>query len=153
MTGRKEKWGRAAFWCYCLLMVWLLFGQRIGYVHEDTFAEYWHNSVNLTPFRTIRNYLYVAFRTSNGEMLRHIVVNLVGNIVMFIPLGFLLPWNWEGCRAFWKTALWVTAIICGIEGLQLVTMLGSLDVDDLILNVAGAVMGYGIWRAARKFGF
>lgn len=146
----RRSWGRAAFFVYALLMIWLLYGQRIGYAHEEPFAAYFASNVNFRPFRTIGNYWYVALRTSDREMLRHIVINLAGNVVMFIPLGFFLPLNYPRLGRIWKNLLWSALIIVWIEILQLVTMLGSLDVDDLILNMAGVAMGYGIWKMTVK---
>lgn len=146
----KHRWSRAAFVWYMLLMVWLLYGQRLGYAREDCFAEYCSNNVNLRPFRTIGNYWYVALRTSDRQLLRHIIVNLAGNVVMFVPLGFFLPLNLPRLRKFWRSLLWMVLIIGCIECLQLVTMLGSLDVDDLILNLIGAVIGYGIWNVIER---
>lgn len=143
---KKRSWGKAAFCCYALLMAWLLYGQRMGFSHEDTFAEYFANNVNLHPLRTIGNYWYVALRTSDRELLRHIVVNLAGNVVMFVPLGFFLPLNWSGLRKIWRTFLFAALIIGCVEVLQLTTMLGSMDVDDLILNLAGVTLGYGLWK-------
>lgn len=149
MARSRKWWARAGFYCYCALMIWLLYGQRMGYTHEDTFLAYAQSNVNLQPFKTIRNYLYVAVRTTQWGMLRHIIINLLGNVMMFVPLGFFLPLNWQRFRPFWKLLLWVIGIIAMVELVQLVTMLGSLDVDDLILNVVGASIGFLIWRITK----
>ena len=68
------------------------------------------------------------------------LINLAGNVLIFAPLGFLPPLLWRRWRH--RTALLLSAgTSCLIEFLQL--FLGrSVDVDDLILNVAGGFAGY-----------
>ena len=123
-----------AFGCYCLLMLWLLFGQRLGKAGAAGF--------NLQPFDTLRRYIWVLQNSQSQAQLRHAVVNLVGNVVMFVPLGLLLPALWQGLRRFWLYLLWLTAIILAVELLQLLSGLGSCDVDDLLLNVCGGSLGF-----------
>ena len=64
---------------------------------------------------------------------------------MFIPLGFGLPWVYKRLRRFWKTLLTAAGLIVCVELVQLVTLLGHCDVDDLILNLIGVSMGYLLW--------
>lgn len=146
MKLEKHRWGKLLFLAYCLWMLWLLFGQRLSFVHPESFGEYLGQSVNLKPFRTIGNYWYVVFRTSDRALLSHIIVNLAGNVIMFIPLGFFLPLNWFWFRKLLKLLVATTGIIICIEFLQMATMLGSLDVDDLILNLIGCLMGFLLWK-------
>ena len=142
----KQHWGKLLFLTYCIWMLWLLYGQRLGFSHAESFSQYLEQSVNLRPFRTIGNYWHVAFRTSDAGLLRHIVINLAGNVIMFIPLGFFLPLNWKVFRKLPRLILAVLGIILCIELLQMVTMLGSLDVDDVLLNMLGCSMGYYLWK-------
>ena len=150
MHREKHRWGRLLFWAYSIWMLWLLFGQRIGYDHGASFQEYLARTVNLKPFKTIGNYWYVVWRTSDWEQIRHIVINLVGNVIMFVPLGFFLPLNWEKVCGFVKWLAVVVGVITAIEVLQMLTRLGSLDVDDLILNLAGSAAGYGLYKLIKK---
>lgn len=136
---------RVGFGCYCLLMLWLLFGQRIAGWSGMDYWEQVQGNLNLMPFRTIRNYIHVGLRITNGPLFRHIVINLLGNVVMFVPLGFFLPGVFPSFRSFRRCIVRACLIIVGIELVQLFTLLGSLDVDDLILNGISAAMGYGIW--------
>lgn len=71
----------------------------------------------------------------------YIVVNLLGNLVMFLPLGFLLPLLCPRLRRFWKVSLWGLGTSLLIECSQLFLSRGT-DMDDLILNTAGAMLGY-----------
>ena len=135
---------RLAFGAYCLLMVYLLFLQRgrspiFGGGYVNTILA----NLNLCPGAEIQRFL----RVWNDPMYhRAAVVNLVGNIIMFIPLGFCLPWANAPLRRFWKTLLVSAGIIILVEAVQLVTLLGRCDVDDLILNLIGVTVGYLLWK-------
>ena len=143
--ARKNTFGqvclRLCFLAYVGAMVWLLFGQRWG---ED-----FYRSVNVTPFVTIRLY-WRLLHSESDYLVRHAFVNLVGNVVMFIPLGFFQPWLFPKLRTWYKTLLSTIVWILLVEAVQYLTMLGSCDIDDLILNIFGAVIGYGIWRITRR---
>ncbi len=146
--GRPEKQNdqhvaaRLFFVVYCALMLWLLFGQRMG---EGISV----GSVNLIPLETIKLYMRLR-QSSNSYFMQHAYVNLIGNVVMFIPLGIFLPWIWQRLRSFFKVLLIVVVIIVCIEALQYAFSLGSCDIDDLILNVPGAMIGYGLWGLFRR---
>ena len=72
------------------------------------------------------------------------VKNTVLNIALFIPLGFLLPVIWEGrYRSLKKVLLTGLGVSAGIEVLQIFTY-RLTDVDDLITNTVGAMLGYGL---------
>lgn len=130
---------RLLFLAYCALMLWLLFGQRMD---AGTAEQNW----NLIPFQTLKLYVRLLQSTQNAYLLRHAFINLVGNVVMFIPLGFFLPGIWVRMRKFFVCALCATLVIMTIEALQYLTSLGSCDIDDLILNLPGAMLGWGLYR-------
>ena len=69
--------------------------------------------------------------------------NLILNILMFVPVGFLLPLAVRKCRVFWKTALCGLAFSALIEFLQFLTGRGITEADDLLNNTVGALIGYG----------
>jgi glycopeptide antibiotics resistance protein len=77
---------------------------------------------------------------------RHALVNLVGNVIMFVPLGFFAAKLWEGFRPLWRCLLWGGLIIVCVELIQLFALVGSCDFDDLMLNVLGIGLGYGLYR-------
>ena len=118
-------------------MLWLLFGQRLGVPGEI--------SLNLRPFETIRRFLWVLWYSNQRGMVVHAVMNLVGNVVMFVPLGLLPPAVWRSMRRFWLCLVSSIGVILVVELTQLVTRLGAFDVDDIILNLLGAVLGYALW--------
>lgn len=114
-----------------------LWGRNGGFViwtpeHLDSYFE---NSLNLVPFRTIAEYL------GKGDF-RQFIVNIAGNIVCLMPLGILLPLNFKKQRKTGVFLLTCTAIVAAVEILQIATLSGICDVDDLILNVGGAFLLY-----------
>ena len=135
------------FGIYCAVMFFLRFNRAGAFEGVD----YWEQvsmSCSLTPFHTIRQYLRLW--NLNPQLHRLAVINLVGNVVMFIPPGTLLPLVFRRLRSFWKTMLCTTGIIIAVELTQLFTLLGSCDIDDLILNLLGASIGYFFYRLFLK---
>ena len=130
---KQNRIWRTLFVIYCGLMLVLLF-HRAGY---DQLR------INLTPFHTIQLYLRLLSRPAFRQSA---IINLAGNVVMFIPLGFLLPRIFDKQNRLWKVLLTTAVIITLVELVQYVTLLGSCDIDDLILNVIGAAIGYGIYK-------
>lgn len=102
-----------------------------------------YESVNLIPFETIRLYL-----SGNADLLISIY-NLAGNIALFVPFGLYYRYIIKKPN-FVQIMLVTIASISIIETLQFLTHRGSLDVDDLILNVLGMSIGYTIYPVIRK---
>ncbi len=139
------------FTIYIIIMIYLLYLQRIVYVQTGTYFELLSENLNLLPFKTISIYIGMMFDSSNVYLREHAIVNLVGNIVTFIPLGFFLPYINVNFRKLSKHLLICTIIITLVELTQLFTLLGSLDVDDLILNLCGTSIGYVFHRLLSLF--
>ena len=146
VKGKKLAW--AVFLVYCAAMLWLLFG-RDGYFADVPYWDQVHRNLNLQPFKTIDMYLLYLDRP-DSYMQPYSVVNLYGNVLLFIPLGLYLPRLVMKKPRFWKTILWTAVIITTVELIQLFTLVGSCDVDDLILNVLGAAIGHGLYRFTVK---
>lgn len=127
------------FLMYLLLMFYLMFLQRIGHPAAD-YTAYLRNNCSFIPFRTITQYLRAL--KNRPELLRIVIVNLGGNVGMFLPLGLLLPALFRRQRRYGVFFLTVAGSIAIVEVLQLFTTLGTLDVDDLILNVIGASLAF-----------
>lgn len=148
MNAKGRKLNTALFIIYCAVMLWLLF-DRSGSIEGVEYWEQVQQSLNLVPLHTILQ--YVRLLSSSREILVQLaVINLVGNVVMFIPLGFFLPRVFPKLRRLWKTLLATGLSISLIEIVQLFTLLGSCDIDDLILNLIGAALGFWIWKLTCK---
>lgn len=97
-------------------------------------------SVNIIPLETIMGYVKAFF--NNSANLNIIAYNLVGNIVCLTPLAFFLPRLFEKQNKFKTFLITTMGIALSIEILQLITMSGTFDIDDIILNVIGALIAY-----------
>ena len=148
-AGRKQKTAGIWFFLYGLLMLWLLFGQRIEGGHVDISLRGNADNINLVPFETLRLYWRVLQRQSSPALLFHSVVNLAGNVIMFVPLGWFLPKTCRKFRGIFRTVFFAAGLICLVELLQYFTGLGSCDIDDLILNTCGVLIGYGLWKCKK----
>lgn len=144
-STERQPFLRFLFVLYCAAMLWLLFGRSRGWVAGLSYREQIKGSINLIPFYTIRNYLYVIIHRSNDSVLVHCIINLVGNVVLFIPAGYLLPKLFPKQRNYFRFFLTCTGSMLLVELLQLFTLLGSFDVDDLILNLFGMTIGFLIY--------
>lgn len=136
------------FAVYCALMLWLLFN-RPGYTEGIPYWQQLLPNLNLTPFRTLRLFLGLL-NDHRPYLVRAALVNLLGNVVMFVPLGLFLPLIFTKLRKLWRTMLSAALLITAVEITQLFTLVGSCDVDDLILNLLGAILGYGIYKLTKK---
>ena len=139
---KKNTLWKVLFLVYAAVMLWLLFDRERSLVELDYWSQVQQN-LNLEPFRTIKLFWNVLDRE---EYRRLAIINLGGNIAMFIPLGFFLPTLWKSLRKWWKTWLATLVIMLAVETAQLFSLRGSFDVDDLILNLAGAAIGHVIYR-------
>lgn len=72
--------------------------------------------------------------------------NIIFNIMMFVPFGFLLPFVSKKFQVFWKTYIAGFLFTCIIEIVQLLLDLGICELDDLMDNTVGAMIGYGFYR-------
>jgi glycopeptide antibiotics resistance protein len=98
---------------------------------------------NYVPFRTILPYLL----GENGFLIG--ALNIGGNIAFLIPIGFLLPFVFA--RIDWKRSL-VVALLSGmsIELTQVFLHIGIFDIDDVILNGLGVMVGYWLFLLFQK---
>lgn len=92
-------------------------------------------NINLIPFRSISPYLRnitepYAFK------------NIIANILVFIPLGFFI--SNKNPKNVFKTLVICISVILSIECIQLLFKIGFFDVDDIILNFIGSLIGMGI---------
>ncbi|MFE5317804.1 VanZ family protein [Paenibacillus sp. NPDC056579] len=68
--------------------------------------------------------------------------NIIGNTVVFVPLGFLIPIVTKKSSSFSRTMFICILSIVGIETFQLVTLVGFFDIADIILNTMGCFIGW-----------
>lgn len=138
-TKRKIKHiGVMLFLLYVLLLVYFLFFfEEYGRVAaEERVYRY-----NLIPFLEICRFW--IYREQLGVLA--VFSNIFGNVIGFIPYGFILPVIAHKCRSGFFIILSGFSLSLVVEVVQLVTKVGCFDVDDLILNTLGAAIGYGMF--------
>ena len=140
--NNRHPFARFLFLAYCGLMFWLLFCRTKGWINGLSYGQMLRQNINLVPLLTIQNYLYVILNRTNDALLLHCIINLAGNVLMFIPIGYLLPKIWPIQRKFFLFVATCAGSIFLVETLQLFTLLGSFDIDDIILNLSGMTIGY-----------
>lgn len=139
-----------------LFVVYIIFVLKViifkySYEHLQSIMDTWSkevileglDSANFTLFRTIHMYIVYADRLNSFE-------NLAGNVVVFMPLGMFLPWIWRRFRNFADTFLAAFLFSLSIEIFQLFSAFGAFDVDDILLNCAGSIIGYLIYMIGEK---
>ena len=120
-----------------MLCYFLFFAENMGRTFTERTYHY-----NLMLFREIKRFW--VYRHSLGTW--SVMLNLVGNVVAFIPLGMLLPRLFEKSRKFLPTVFFCFEFSLCVEIIQLVFKVGSFDVDDILLNTAGGVLGYLFYK-------
>ncbi len=121
---------------------------RQGFVIIDWDKElldmYMKTSFNIIPFHTIN--LFINGYLNGIVTLKDFTINVVGNLCAFMPFAIFLPLMFKPMNKYLNFLFAMILIVIVIEVLQFVTMSGSLDIDDLILNVFGASIIYFITR-------
>lgn len=138
--------------CLLVLTKYILF-KRSPHYYKNYFAHEYSRKVirdgwkhaNLKPFSTIS-----LFYRSKRLREEYKYDNIGGNIIGFMPLGILLPALFLSFRSIWRIALAAFCISLLFETTQLLTGLGSFDVDDIILNTAGGIAGYVVYLILKK---
>lgn len=100
-------------------------------------------SANLIPFKTVRMYINYYHQINGFD-------NLFGNILAFMPFGVLLPTAFKECSKLWHSLLHSFWLSLCIELFQLVSHFGEFDVDDILLNCFGAILGYVFYQLVKK---
>ncbi|MFB5763498.1 VanZ family protein [Paenibacillus medicaginis] len=116
-----------------------LWGQLLtGLQHPGLIAQQLHTG-NLVPFWEISRSL--------RSLTDHTLLNLFGNVAIFIPLGILLGlmFKKEGMPGI-KICICAFFLSLGLETAQLLFRIGQFDVDDILLNTAGGLLGFVIYR-------
>lgn len=129
------------FVCYIgLLLYFLFFSDKYG--RTVAYEDYHYN---LKLFREIKRFMGMDFKD--------FLINIIGNVAAFVPLGFFIPVMYREQRKdkiiighYIRSFFFVTFLgflfSLAVETVQLVTKVGCFDVDDLFLNSIGVIIGY-----------
>ena len=137
MSGRKKKIfravGKVLFLLYVVFLIYFLFLAE-WYGRTGVSEEYRYN---LELFREIKR--FIIYREQLGVFA--VFANLAGNILIFVPYGFFISVA-SRARGFFKTLFFSMGLSLCVDIIQLFTRVGSFDVDDILLNTIGGVLGY-----------
>ncbi len=136
-TKKKIRlFGKILFVLYVFFLIYfLLFSDWYG--RTGVMKEYHYN---LVLFREIRRFW--QYREQLGMFA--MFTNLFGNVIIFIPFGFFMPMA-SSRRSLFATVFYSFGLSLCVETFQLITRVGSFDVDDLLLNTVGGLTGYLIF--------
>lgn len=125
---------------FVVLFYFLFFSEEMGRTYSEREYHY-----NLIPFHEINRFIHYY------EVLgmKAVLLNLVGNVAAFMPFGFFLPVFARRCRTILNTVLYSFELSVLVELIQLITKVGSFDVDDIILNTLGGALGYVVYKIVR----
>jgi glycopeptide antibiotics resistance protein len=127
-----RRWATALTVVYLLVFLGLTLG---GFYHPGA-------PRNLVPFRTMEH----DFRKGGWEFL----VNFVGNVVVTLPIGWFLPYFLGQKCSVIKVGGFAMVLSAIIEVLQGISGKRVADIDDVILNTTGALIGYALWSGVER---
>ena len=147
----SKKYMKASIWVMFILYLLLLinfmilgnnFGRNFEFIFtasKETIKSYFDNNFNVIPFNTIRNYL-----NNSGVYfdIKLVCINILGNLICFMPFAFFLKYLFKRENKFINFFLTILLIVISFELIQLLTLSGSFDIDDIILNTLGSILFY-----------
>lgn len=135
-------WG--SFIVYGFILVFILFLSSRGFWSDLSFLEYIKRFSNFIPFRTIGGYIRAVKESAMNLDIP--IKNIVGNLLLLFPMGIYLPCLFKRFRTIGKFIVSILIMLLVIETLQILLRRGSFDIDDIIMNVTGAIIGFAIWK-------
>lgn len=163
LYGWMKKIAWVAFFAYSCAVLWKVIVGRLiiriveyvradgsyymQYVYSDAvnwtskqFFDFtmWQSNVNFMPFEMIK------FYATNNVNLDITIHNLFGNIILLLPLGLLLPFLFYKCKNLLSVTTIAFCTSLTIECIQFGLQIGMADIDDILLNTFGAMIGYMI---------
>lgn len=143
VNKRVRFWGRILFVVYLILALYVMFfSETLDRTMVSDEYRY-----NLILFKEIKRFWSMRYTYGWDVTL----INLLGNIVCFMPFGFLLPTISR--KKIFKNIVSVTILAMMfsvfIETAQLLTKVGAFDVDDIFLNTIGGMAGYLVMKLTK----
>jgi glycopeptide antibiotics resistance protein len=129
-------WGILFVVYLLLLFYFLFFSEKMGRSAGGEQYRY-----NLILFREIRR--FCKYRNIVGNQV--FFINIFGNIMAFVPFGLLMPRLFKRTNNVILITVMTLELSLAVEVVQLIFKLGSFDVDDLLLNTVGGLIGYLIY--------
>jgi glycopeptide antibiotics resistance protein len=150
MKAERTRWlAGCALTAYGALLIRLVVFKAIPVIHVGhmrfKFSGTHTGPGNFVPFKSI-----VPELMGRGNHLIN-MVNLFGNIIPFMPIGLLAPLVIRSISS-WRKAL-VLGVVTGLsfEVMEVVFRVGIFDVDDIMLNAFGVMLGYGVFAMFKRW--
>lgn len=131
------------FVVYLIILIWVLFISPKRF-YDITTQQYFRAFTNLIPFKTFKEYYHLI--EANQINISIVITTLLKNIIAFIPLGLFLPCLYSKIYNYKKTLIWSCVFILLFRFARLLLMLGSFDVDFIIVNLMGVSLGYAFLK-------
>ena len=137
----KKFWTITLFCMYCISLISILFLKNEYRLIDTTyninpFSREHFETVNIIPFKTIVDFF-------NNWNIKVFILNIGVNILLFMPMGIFIPSLFKNnIKNLGQFILIMFIISLTVEIMQFITFRGSADIDDIILNVFGAVISY-----------
>lgn len=150
MEKKERNVYKVIFFIYVIVLIKVIIF-KYPFAELKQIADTWEKGVilegwdtaNFTLLKTIKMYIRYSYKLNSFE-------NLVGNVAAFIPFGYLLPCLSKAARNVLVLLLNAFFFVLAIELFQLVSAFGVFDVDDILLNCMGALIGYLIYILNKK---
>lgn len=135
-------------WCF-LFYLFILFQLTFNifrptsqfiFSNKEDMKMYFMYRTNFVPFKSIVE----PFKY--GMSARYIIINIFGNILALMPIGFFGPLFIKPMRKVVPFLIGATLVVAFIEGVQMILLVGAMDIDDFILNVFGAFLMFLILK-------
>ncbi|NCI46045.1 VanZ family protein [Sediminibacterium soli] len=146
-SGKQHGFPRQQEMKYFLLYAYTVFLAAVT-VFPMPFARYNNlrtRGVNLVPIKNTWLEVKAMLRVDNQTVTLHALQNIVGNIILFIPMGLLLPLVFSNIQRFRRVVLTGMTVSVIIESTQWVSRLCGIyrfvDIDDVLLNTLGTAIG------------
>lgn len=154
----KAKKTNTNFWSYKELALVILYFYIIALVTVTLlpFRTFLHSepTANIVPvFNTIRDMVNTS-SDMKSFMMSFWIINILGNLLLLVPLAIIVPIIFEKCRSIKSIVLLCFFVSVTIEFIQYISMyLGNaraVDIDDVILNTLGAIIGFTVFKLINK---
>lgn len=130
------------FYFYMLALVYFLLLSD-GFGRLSAYEDY---NYNLIPFQEIKRFI-LYWKVIDDPFL--VTMNLFGNIIAFVPFGALIRWVINRSVRWYQVLGYTFLLSLSVEVLQLIAKVGVFDVDDLLLNSLGGLIGFWVYYLLR----
>lgn len=125
---------------YLFFLIYVLFLRNIGKDYPGSYIEYLGAMSNFIPLKSL--YIFLTTPVMSWSVVVLFMVNSIGNVMLFVPWGFLLPIYSRVFRSLKNLIGMSFIVILLIELFQLFFMLGIFDIEDIFMDILGIVLGF-----------